>query len=399
VQSTLTHLECSACRRTADADRLQNLCPHCGKVLLARYDLERARQTLTPESLRARPPGLWRWREILPVRHEANIVTLGEGDTPLLPASRLGATLGLRALSIKDESLNPTGSFKARGLSAAVSRAKELGARELAIPTAGNAGGALAAYAARAGLAAHVFMPVDTPALNQKEADVYGAEVTCVRGLINDCGAWVRKRAAEAGWFDVSTLKEPYRAEGKKTMGLELAEQLGWDVPDVLVYPAGGGTGVVGIWKAFEELESMGLLGSRRPRLVAVQTTGCAPLVRAFEAGLDHAPPWTDARTVVSGLRVPVAVADYLILDAIRRSGGTAVAVSDAEAVAGMREIARLEGIYAAPEGGAIWAALRRLVEEREVDPGERVVLMNTGTGLKYAELVDPHPPVVDRLG
>jgi threonine synthase len=341
---------------------------------------------------------MWRWRELLPVRDPQHVVSLGEGDTPLLAVPRLGARAGFRRLLLKDEGTNPTGSFKARGLSAAVSRARELGVRALAIPTAGNAGGALAAYAARGGLEAHVYMPADTPVLNQKECAAYGADVTLVRGLINDCGAWVRRRSAEAGWFDVSTLKEPYRAEGKKTMGLELAEQLGWKVPDALLYPTGGGTGVVGIWKAFEELERMGLLGPRRPRMIVVQTEGCAPIVRAFQQGLTHAPLFENAHTVVSGLRVPVAVADYLVLDAVRRSGGTAVTVTDDEALAGMREVAATEGVFVAPEGGAIWAAARRLREQGLLDADERVLLLNTGTGLKYAELLPVSHPVVDRV-
>jgi threonine synthase len=398
VASALSHLECSACRVTQDADRLHTLCPACGKVLLARYDLPVAARTLTRASVAARPRGMWRWRELLPVRDPQHIVSLGEGDTPLLTVPRLGARAGFRRLLLKDEGTNPTGSFKARGLSAAVSRARELGVRAMAIPTAGNAGGALAAYAARAGLEAHVYMPVDTPVLNQKECAAYGADVTLVRGLINDCGAWVRRRSAEAGWFDVSTLKEPYRAEGKKTMGLELAEQLEWEVPDALLYPTGGGTGVVGIWKAFDELERMGLLGPRRPRMIAVQTEGCAPIVRAFQQGLTHAPLFENAHTVVSGLRVPVAVADYLVLDAVRRSGGTAVTVTDDEALAGMREVAATEGVFVAPEGGAIWAAARRLREQGLLDADERVLLLNTGTGLKYAELLSISHPVVDRL-
>jgi len=396
--STLSHLQCSTCGRAHEADRLQTLCPDCGKVLLARYDLKAAARTLSREGVASRPRGMWRWRELLPVRDSRNVVSLGEGDSPLLPAPRLGARVGLKRLLIKDEGTNPTGSFKARGLSAAVSRARELGARHVALPTAGNAGGAVAAYAARAGLSAHVYMPVDAPELNKKECGVYGAEVVLVRGLINDCGAWVRRRAAQEGWFDLSTLKEPYRAEGKKTMGLELAEQLGWEVPEVIVYPTGGGTGLVGIWKALEELEQLGWVGSRRPRMIAVQTEGCAPIVRAFEQGLDHAPAVQDARTLISGLRVPAAVADAIMLDLIRKSGGTALTVSDAEALAGMREIASSEGVFAAPEGGAVWAAIKKLVAGGLVDRDERVVLMNTGTGLKYGELVSVELPVVDRI-
>ena len=396
--SALSHLQCSSCGRQHDADRLQTLCPDCGKVLLARYDLARAARTLSRAAVAVRPRGMWRWNELLPVRERQHIVSLGEGDSPLLSVPRLGARVGLKRLLLKDEGANPTGSFKARGISAAVSRARELGARKVALPTAGNAGGALAAYAARAGLEAHVYMPVDAPELNKKESAVLGAEVVLVRGLINDCGAWVRKRAAQEGWFDLSTLKEPYRAEGKKTMGLELVEQLGWEVPEVIVYPTGGGTGLVGIWKALEELEQLGLIGPRRPRMVAVQTEGCAPIVNAFHRGLDHAPAVENARTRISGLRVPAAVADSIILRLVRDSGGTALTVSDDEALAAMREIASSEGIFAAPEGGAAWAAIRKLVASGAIDCDERVVLMNTGSGLKYGELVSVDLPVVERL-
>ena len=395
--STLSHLQCSACGRQQDAERLHTLCPECGKVLLARYDLTRARRTLSRDAVANRPRGMWRWQELLPVRDGRHRVSLGEGDTPLLPVPRLGQAVGLKRLLLKDEGSNPTGSFKARGLSAAVSRAVELGVREVAVPTAGNAGGALAAYAARAGVGAHVYMPVDAPELNKKECGVYGAEVVLVRGLINDCGAWVRKRAATEGWFDISTLKEPYRAEGKKTMGFELVEQHGWEVPEVIVYPTGGGTGLVGIWKAFEELEQLGLIGSGRPRMVAVQTAGCAPIVRAFHGGLDHAPAWEDAQTRISGLRVPAAIADSMILALLRSSKGTALTVTDDEALAGMREIASSEGIFAAPEGGAVWAAIKKLVADGRIDRDERVVLMNTGTGLKYGELVSFDFPAVER--
>jgi threonine synthase len=395
--STLSHLQCSACGRQHDPERLQTLCPDCGKVLLARYDLERAARTLSPEAVARRPRGMWRWRELLPVRDWRHVVSLGEGDSVLLPAPRLGLQSGLKRLFLKDESSNPTGSFKARGLSAAVSRAQELGVREVAIPTAGNAGGALAAYAARAGIKAHVYMPVDAPELNKKECGVYGAEVVLVRGLINDCGAWVRKRSASEGWFDVSTLNEPYRAEGKKTMGLELIEQLGWEVPEVIVYPTGGGTGLVGIWKALEELEQLGLIGPQRPRMVAVQTEGCAPIVRAFRQGLDHAPAWEHAETRISGLRVPAAIADSVILALLRASQGTAVTVTDDEALAGMREIASSEGVFAAPEGGAVWAGIKKLVADGWIDRDDRVVLMNTGGGLKYGELVSFDFPIVER--
>lgn len=395
--SALTHLECTACGARYDADELHTVCPACGKVLFARYDLERASRTLRPENVARRPRGMWRWRELLPVHDPRYIITLGEGDTPLLPARRLGAEYGCTALFIKEEGLNPTGTFKARGLSVAVSRACELGVRRIAIPSAGNAGSALAAYGARAGVEVHIYMPVDTPDLNKKEGAIYGAQVTLVRGLINDCGALVRRRAAAEGWFDVSTLKEPYRAEGKKTMGLELAEQFGWELPEAIIYPTGGGTGIVGMWKAFAELEALGLIGPRRPRMISVQAAGCAPLVRAFEQGLEHAPPWENAATIASGLRVPVAIADYLILRVLRQSGGTALAVSDEEIITAMRELGAYEGIFAAPEGAATWAAARRLLQQGFLRPHERIVLFNTGTGLKYAELVQADFPVVER--
>jgi threonine synthase len=342
---------------------------------------------------------MWRWRELLPVRDPQNVVSLGEGDTPLLPARRLGAAFGCRALFIKEEGLNPTGSFKARGLSAALSRALELGVREMAIPSAGNAASALAAYGARAGISIHVFMPADTPELNQKEVAIFKADVTLVRGLINDCSAIVRQRSAAEGWFDVSTLKEPYRAEGKKTMGLELAEQFGWEVPDTIIYPTGGGTGIIGIWKAFEELEQLGFIGSKRPRMICVQSSGCAPIVRAFQQGMDHASLWENAATVAAGLRVPGAIADYLILSVLRQSQGTALTVTDAEILKAVQDLGAREGVFAAPEGAATWAAAKRLLTDGALSPDERIVLMNTGTGLKYPELVETSFPTIDRAG
>jgi threonine synthase len=389
--STLSHLECTACGKRHDADRPARLCSACGRVLFARYDLERARRTLTPDAVARRPRGMWRWREIMPVRDARHIVSLGEGDTPLLSAPRLGP-----GILVKEEGLSPTGSFKARGISAAVSRAHELGLERLAIPSAGNAASALAAYGARAGMQVYVFMPVDTPVLNQKECAIYGAKVVLVRGLISDCGAIVKRLAEAEGWFDVSTLKEPYRAEGKKTMGLELAEQLGWTLPDAVVYPTGGGTGIVGMCKAWDELETLGFIDSKRPKMISVQAEGCAPIVRAFERGLDHAPPWENASTRASGLRVPSAVADYLILKAIRDSGGTAIAVTEDAIALAMREIASLEGIFAAPEGAATWAGAKLLYDRGFLRRGERVVLFNTGTGLKYPDFVDVDFPVVD---
>jgi len=382
----VTHLECAACNLEHEARRLLNLCRECGKPLLVRYDLERARATLTKESLAGRRADLWRYREVLPVDEDANIVSLGEGWTPLLRAERLGKTLGIDQLYIKDESQNPTQSFKARGMSAAVSMAKELGARKLAVPSAGNAAGALAAYAARAGLECFIFMPRDTPRANVVECEQTGAHVTLIDGLITDCGAEVARRKDAEGWFDVSTLKEPYRVEGKKTLGYELAEQFDWKLPEVIIYPTGGGTGLIGMWKAFAEMEQLGWIGAERPRMVTVQASGCAPIVRALAEGNRFADEFKDAETVASGLRVPKAIGDFLILDAIRASQGTAVAVSDEELIAATGEIGALEGIFCAPEGAACLPALRKLLAAGEVDTSERVVLFNTGAGVKYLE-------------
>jgi len=388
----VTHLECSLCRREHEAGKPWNVCTECGKPLFVRYDLRRVAKFMTRQGLSSRVPSLWRYRELLPVRREDNIVSLGEGWTPLIHARRLGAALGLTELHIKDESINPTQSFKARGMSTAVSMAKELGFTKLAAPSAGNAGGALAAYCARGGMEAHIFMPRDTPRANVIECEVAGAHVTLVDGLITDCGAEVARRKEAEGWFDVSTLKEPYRVEGKKTLGYELAEQLGWTLPDVIVYPTGGGTGLVGMWKAFEEMEKMGWIGDKRPRMITVQAAGCAPIVRAHGAGERFAEEFKPAATVASGLRVPKAIGDFLIIDALRESGGTAIAVSDEDLLAGARELARTEGIFAAPEGGACVPALRRLLEQELVKPEERVVLFNTGSGIKYLDQFDSGP-------
>jgi threonine synthase len=382
----VTHLECAACGTKHEARRLHNLCTQCGKPLLVRYDLNRAAATLTKESLRGRAPNLWRYREVLPVEQDENIVTFGEGFTPLLQALRLGAQIGLRQLYIKDEGQNPTQSFKARGMAVAVSMAKELGAQKLAVPSAGNAAGALAAYAARAGLEAHIFMPSDTPRANVIECEQTGAHVTLMEGLITDCGAEVGRRKEAEGWFDVSTLKEPYRIEGKKTMGYELAEQFDWHLPDVIMYPTGGGTGLIGMWKAFDEMEQMGWIGSKRPRMVTVQAAGCQPIVRAFEEGKRFADEFPNAHTTASGLRVPKAIGDFLIIDALRASGGTAIAVTDEELLAATKEIGAAEGIFCAPEGAACLPALRRLLEDGSVKQAERVVLFNTGSGVKYVE-------------
>ncbi len=395
--SHLTHLECTACGRRESADHLHGVCPACGKVLYARYDLDAVRAALPREALRDREPTLWRYRELLPVRDERAILTLGEGMTPLLPAPRLGAALGCTSLLVKEEGLNPTGSFKARGQAVAVSRAVELGARALAIPSAGNAGGAMAAYAARAGVPAYVFMPRDVPTANVIECLLFGAHLHLVAGLISDCGALVRQGAAARGWFDLSTLREPYRQEGKKTMGYELAEQLGWTLPHAILYPTGGGTGIVGMWKAFDEMERLGWIDGRRPRMISVQAAGCAPIVRAFERGERHAESWPDAATAASGLRVPAAIGDYLILDAVRASGGTAIAVDDATMIADMQVLAREEGISAAPEGAATLAAARELLARGFLRCDERIVLFNTGAAWKYGELLPrPDLPVLD---
>jgi len=383
----VTHLECANCGLRHEAGVLQNLCTECGKPLLVRYDLEAAAQTLTKESLKERESSLWRYREVLPVRDWNNIVSFGEGWTPLLNSGRLRDSLPISLnLYIKDEGQNPTQSFKARGMTAAISMAKELGVKKVAVPSAGNAAGAMAAYAARAGMEAHIFMPCDTPEANVVECRQTGANVTLIDGLITDCGKIVAERKQAEGWFDVSTLKEPYRVEGKKTMGYELAEQFDWTLPDVILYPTGGGTGLIGMWKAFDEMEQMGWIDSKRPRMVSVQSSTCAPIVRAFEQGERFADEFENAATVASGLRVPKAIGDFLILDAIRVSGGTAISVTDEELVNAVGEIGAATGIFAAPEGAACLPALRKLIDDGEVKNGETVVLFNTGSGIKYLE-------------
>lgn len=379
-------LICPECGEKYDPDRVQTFCQHCNSPILVHYDLPRLRSSLSKEEFTLRPRGLWRWNELLPVHSAEFRYSLGEGDAPLIRSSRLAAALNLSSLYIKDESTNATGSFKARGLAVAVSKAVELGLREFVIPTAGNAGGALAAYAARAGAKAHVYMPKDTPAANQVEVQLYGADLHLVNGLINDAGREAAAEAGKNGWFDVSTFKEPYRVEGKKTMGLELAEAFGWTLPDVIFYPTGGGTGLVGMWKAFSELESLGWIGSKRLRMVSVQAAGCAPVVKAFQSGSERAEPWPNASTIASGLRVPFPFADRLILRALRDSGGTAISVTDDEILSSQRELARMEGIFAAPEGAATLAALKHLIDEKWVKPDESIVLFNTGSGLKYIE-------------
>jgi threonine synthase len=396
MQSYLTHLDCTYCGKTHSADELQTICPACGKVLYARYDLAAAAQAMTKEALLRRPFTMWRYREVLPVRDDANVVTLGEGGTPLLPMARFGGSIGLPGLMAKDEGGNPTGSFKARGMAMAISKAKELGAKAVAAPSAGNAASAMSAYAARAGLGAYVFMPQDTPPIMKAECTAYGAHVYLVDGLINDAGKIVRENSAARGWFDVSTLKEPYRQEGKKTMGYEIAEQLGWELPDAIIYPTGGGTGIVGMWKAFDEMEAMGLIGPERPQMIAVQSDGCAPIVEAYRANERHAPLFPNARTLAPGIRVPIAIGDYLILDAIRHSEGTAITVTDEEILAETLSVAKLEGLYPSPEAAATFAAARKLMEQGFLRGDERVIAFSTGAGLKHTELIDLDLPVLD---
>ena len=376
---TLKNLECSKCDEVYPHTVPQNVCKTCGKPLLARYALEQLTGTWTRDTLLSRPASLWRYWELLPVSDPVDIVTLGETITPLIHAKRLGARFGLTELWIKDESRLPTGSFKARGLAMAVSKAKSLGLTQLAIPSAGNAATALAVYAAAAGLTAHIFMPQDTPAFNKETCQLSGANVTLIDGLITDAGRIVAERKTDEGWFDVSTLKEPYRVEGKKTMGFELAEQFGWELPDVIIYPTGGGTGIVGMWKGFAELEAIGWIGPKRPRFISVQSTGCAPIVKAWKEGTTEAIPWQNADTIASGLRVPQAIGDFLILAAIRKSNGAAIAVTDDAIRKAMQLLPTTEGLLTSPEGAATVAALQHLVANQIIAPSERVVLFNTG--------------------
>jgi threonine synthase len=390
--TTLTHLECGSCGAQYDPREVHNLC-RCGGPLLARYDLETARQSWSREWIRNGPSSMWRYTPVLPVHHPASVVTLGEGMTPLIRAARLGERVGAANLWIKDEGLNPTGTFKARGLACAVSMALELGIRQVALPSAGNAAGALAAYAAAAGIEAHVFMPRDVPQANYVECRAAGAHVTLVDGLISDCARLLAERAAAGGWFDMSTLKEPYRIEGKKTMGYEVAEQLGWTLPDAILYPAGGGVGLIGMWKAFEELEQLGWTVAKRPKMIAVQAEGCQPLVRAFASGAERAEKFENAVTVASGLRVPKPFGDALILKILRESGGTAVAVSDREIIDAGVELASAEGVFAAPEGAACVPAVRKLLASGFLKAEERILLFNTGSGLKYPEVYSTRFP------
>ncbi|HEX6983692.1 MAG TPA: threonine synthase [Balneolaceae bacterium] len=387
MNNFLTHLECSKSGEKYDFSSLQNL-SEAGAPLLARYDLQKVKESLQKSDLKNRKPDMWRYEELLPVSDPSFQISLGEGFTPLRNVERLGSKFGFSKLFIKDESVNPTGSFKARGLSMAVSAALERGVRAFAIPSAGNAAGALAAYAAQAGAEAHVFMPDSTPPAFKLECEYYGANVELVEGLITDCGRIMREKMKGENWFEVSTLKEPYRLEGKKTMGFELAEQLNWELPDVVVYPTGGGTGLIGMWKAFDEMEQLGWIGSKRPRMISVQTEGCAPVVKAFESGLKQVETWQNAKTVASGLQVPDAVGDFLILDALYKSEGAAVAVSDEELLHFSKVMAENTGIFPAPEGGATLAALIKLKENQLVDEDDQVVLFNTGSGFKYLEVL-----------
>ncbi|MEA2961377.1 MAG: threonine synthase [Alphaproteobacteria bacterium] len=391
----VTHLECSATGERYPADELHNL-SRAGKPLLVRYDLAGVKKSLSREALAQRPHDLWRYRELLPVRRVENIVSLGEAITPIVAMPKLAKKLTAAEVLVKDEGRLPTGSFKARGLAMAVSMAKALGVTHMAMPTNGNAGSALAAYASRAGIKTTVFCPQDTPEVNVREIALQGATVYRVNGLIDDCGKIVMQGQAKVGWFDTSTLKEPYRIEGKKTMGLELAEQLGWELPDVVLYPTGGGTGLIGMWKAFAELEAIGFIGKKRPRMVAVQAAGCAPIVRAYDAGVEHAPRWEDAQTIAAGIRVPQAIGDFLVLRAVRESGGFAIAVTDEAITAAIDEVARAEGLLLCPEGAATYAALQQSRADGRIRRDERALLFNCATGLKY-----PMPPVgrtLDRL-
>jgi threonine synthase len=387
INSFISHLECSKCSTEYPHTQIQTFCPECKATLLPKYHLDAARQQVDRDEISWRKKGMWRWHELLPVLNEKNQIFLGEGDTPLLSLPHVEKELRLSHLYVKDESANPTGSFKARGLAAAISKAKELGVEKVIIPTAGNAGGAMAAYAARAGLRAHIFMPKDTPFANIEESRMAGAEVVLVDGLISDAAGMAGEKARTEGWFDVSTFKEPYRVEGKKVMGYELAEAFGWQLPDVIIYPTGGGTGLVGMWKAFAELEELGwLINPKRPRMVSVQAEGCAPVVKAFNQGAHFCDFWTNAHTIASGLRVPKSFADHLILQDIYDSNGTAIAVSDKSILESQKQLASLEGIFAAPEGAATLAALKELLQQGWVDLEERIVLFNTGSGLKYLD-------------
>ncbi len=386
----VTHLECALCARRFDAGVLHNMCPDCARPLWVKYDLAAAGKEFTKQALSSRESGMWRYRELLPVRNAENIVSLGETMSPMVTAPTLGARFGVSQLLVKDESRLPTGSFKSRGMTMAISKAKELGVKRVAVPTAGNAGGAMAAYAARAGMEAYVFMPSDTPAINKKECYLAGAKTYEVNGLITDCGRIVGEGKAVMGWFDLSTLKEPYRIEGKKTMGLELAEQLNWELPDVILYPTGGGTGLIGMWKAFAELEALGWLKSaRRPKMISCQSEGCAPIARAFDKGERFATKFEPAETIASGIRVPAAVGDFMILDAVRASGGVALATNEADIPKWMRMAASDEGLSLCPESAVCLGTLEVLRARDFIKATDKVVLFNTGASQKYPEAVN----------
>ena len=391
--TTVTHLECSVCGKRREAGLIHNLC-ECGGPLLVFYDLEKAKATWSRDAVAKGPCSMWRYAPVLPVRNESSIVTLGEGMTPIIKTDKLGRRLGATDLWVKDEGINPTGSFKARGLSAAVTMARHFALKKLAIPSAGNAAGALAAYAAAANIEAHIFMPNDVPMANRIECDYYGAHVTLVDGLISDCArkiAELKEKPAwsKEGWFDVSTTKEPYRVEGKKTMGYEVAEQLGWKLPQGIIYPTGGGVGMLGMSKAFDEMQELGWIGAERPKMITVQSSGCAPIVKAWDEGKPVSEMWVNAATVAAGLRVPKAYGDYLILDILKKSRGSAIAVTDEEILEATRHWARVEGIFAAPEGAAALAAYRKLRSTGFFKPEDTVILFNTGSGLKYLDVLD----------
>lgn len=396
IMSYFTHLECSACGEVHKADTIQTVCRKCGKPLFPRYDLEAVKEAVTRRELIGREATMWRYWELLPVNHRANMVSLGEGWTPLTSTPRLGEEVGVKDLWVKDEGIIPTGTFKARGLSMAISKAKELGVTRVALPSAGNAAGAMAAYGARAGMEVYVFMPRDAPKVNMIECQVVGARVVLVDGLITDAGKIVKEGTSKMNWFNVATLGEPYRVEGKKTMGIEVAEQLDWGLPDVIIYPTGGGTGIIGMWKVFDELEELGWIGSERPRMVTVQAEGCAPIVRAFEEGRSESSFFENASTIAAGLRVPKALGDFLVLEAVRESGGTCISVGDEEIMENLHQISSAEGLFTCPEGAATLAALKKMIANGDVERGERVVLFNTGSGLKYTDLFEVKAPIVD---
>jgi len=386
--SMFSHIECTSCKKNFSKNKILKLCPEpeCGKVLFPKYDLDQKKSKECIDDLKNREPNMWRYKEFLPVNYEENIVSLGEGFTPILEAKNLKNELGIKKLFIKDESLNPTASFKARGLSAAVSKAKELGIKKFSIPTAGNAGGALSAYSAKAGLESYVFMPNDAPLANKIEVQYFGAKLELIDGYINDAGKKSIEISSELNLFDVSTLKEPYRVEGKKTMGYEIAEQLNWDLPDNIIYPTGGGTGIIGIWKAFKELSEIGMINSKLPKMICVQADGCSPVVDAYLSGKKNAELFNNPKTIAAGMRVPIAVGDYLIIDSVLESKGTALKINDKEMISGVNKMSSLEGIFCAPEGGSILSATIKLIDSNFIKPNESVLLLNTGSGYKYLE-------------